>query len=1362
MSDVEIDFHKTWLGFVQPVEGLVFSIPVLVDAGCMERKPVALQQRLRELAQPTSPDPGAARQFRDLDQLLADILGLTPDLFDRGESLPADLSLYVPEGRQEIRPTLALRKQSTDEKSPRPGDSRGEGQGEGDLLPDASTPQSRAGAGYEMLVWSLPPGLDLDKPETATGPWEYAPAAKFDRLLRTCRVPIGLLTNHQVIRLIYAPHGEATGSITFSLATMADAGGRPVLDAFATLLSASRFFAVSPERQLPQILRDSRRRQANVTNQLADQVRNALEILLRGFEAAAGRDKTATLNDALDRADDHVYGGLLTVLLRLVFLLYAEDRELLPIGDGRYFRHYSVLGLFEQLQDDNANFPDTMVRRFGAWPRLVALFRIVFEGAQHGSMVLPARRGDLFDPERYPFLEGWPAAGGAPVDAAARAGVQVPSVDDESIYRVLEKLLYLDHQRLSYRALDVEQIGSVYEALMGFHVVRVPSRAVCVRGPRVWVAVSELLAAPPDRRAAWLEDEAGVDKSAVKKAGAEIKAAKTEDEMLAALQAIQARDTEVARPLQLILQPGAERRRTSSHYTPRSLSEPIVRRTLEPLIGAMTQVDGAPPSDRLLDLKICDPAMGSGAFLVAACRFLADQVVAAWTREGRLPSLASATEDVVTQARRLVAQRCLYGVDKNPFAVSLAKLSLWLVTLAKEEPFTFVDHALRHGDSLVGLSLDQIRAFHWKPESQLELVGKEIETAVDEALALRLRILELAREHGSAVTKEKERLLWDAEDALDRVRVIADLIAGAFFAADSDKARQAERNRRLDLVSAWLRDSGPVPAELRDLCDELRRDGEGRKGIPPFHWMTEFPEVFYGERSDPLDKDRVNRAAWMDAFVGNPPFAGKNGISAAGGDAYLPWLQQIHPGSHGNADLCAHFFRRADFLLGQHGTIGLIATNTIAQGDTRSTGLQHMVNGGAAIYDAVRSMKWPGEANVAVSVVHLAKGHLASVPGLRHRLDGTEVAAINSRLRPKPERPDPHPLAANAGLSFVGSYVLGMGFTLTPEERDALVRKNKRNAERIFPYLGGEEVNTSPGQTFDRYVINFGEMPLDEAEKWPDLIAIVREKVKPERDKLKNNPDGRHRKQFWWLFGRFTPALFSSLENRERCLVSARVTKHLCFSFQPSGRVCAETTNVFVIEDHARFVVLQSRIHEPWARLLSSSMRNDLRYSASDCFDTFPFPAAEALAPTGDLEAIGARLYETRARLMVERNQGLTTTYNQLKDPACDDPEILALRRLHEDLDRAVLAAYAWPDIPVPAYETPTTPATRAAQESFEDEIIDRLFALNATRAEKEQLQGSAKAATSPAKKAARKTGKGAAPDRQLSLDDPTTAKKPK
>src|SRR5262249_49196922 len=189
--------------------------------------------------------------------------------------------------------------------------------------------------------------------------------------------------------------------------------------------------------------------------------------------------------------------------------------------------------------------------------------------------------------------------------------------------------------------------------------------------------------------------------------------------------------------------------------------------------------------------------------------------------------------------------------------------------------------------------------------------------------------------------------------------------------------------------------------------------------------------------------------------------------------------------------------------------------------------------------------------------------------------------------------------------------------------------------KRIFPYLGGEELNTSPTQSFERYVISFGDMTLEEAERWPDLLAIVREKVKPERDNVNREA---HRK-YWWHFGDKRPALQAAVAPLDRCLVSARVTKHLCFSFQPTDRVFAETAFVFPFRDHARFAVLQSRAHEPWARLLSSTMEDRLRYSASDCFETFPFPRAAALP---SLEAIGRELYETRASYMIDTNQGLT------------------------------------------------------------------------------------------------------------------------
>jgi hypothetical protein len=337
MSDLETRFHETWLGMVQPVDGLVVSIPVLVDAQCMERQPPEKQARLLALCPPTREgDAGpAGRAIADLGRFFAELLGLGTDRFDEGETLPDALSLYVAEGKQTLRPTLALRKESPPPAAPEGAD---------------VTPAARAGARYEALVWDLPRGLELDRAETITGPWDYPPAAKLERLLRHCRVPIGLLTNREVVRLIYAPYGESSGSISFRVDDMATVGGRPILDAFVMLLAANRWFGVTEARALPAILAESRKRQANVTNELADQVFEALQILLRGFENAAERDGRDLLDDALARRGDHLYKGLLTVLLRLVFLLYSEDRGLLPVEQPIFSKHYSVVALFEQLQ----------------------------------------------------------------------------------------------------------------------------------------------------------------------------------------------------------------------------------------------------------------------------------------------------------------------------------------------------------------------------------------------------------------------------------------------------------------------------------------------------------------------------------------------------------------------------------------------------------------------------------------------------------------------------------------------------------------------------------------------------------------------------------------------------------------------------------------------------------------------------------------------------------------------------------------------------------------------------------------------------------------------------------------------------
>ena len=1364
MKDRDVRFHEEWLGLAQPIEGLVFSVPVLADAQIAPEIRTELSAQFESHV--ANGDNGAPR-LHSTPQFFREFLGYDqPGMIVPREEIPTELSFYAPEGGQEIRPSFALGRGPFEAEDPF-------------AVFEGSSPSpspTSLSDKYFALAWDLDAPIDLDHPESTTGPWRYPPTAKFERLLRHVGIPIGILSNGENVRLIYAPSGETTGHLTFRVKDLREPAGRPVLAALDLLLHARRAYQAAPQFTLEGLLAESRRRQADVTLELAKQVFEAVEILVAGFESASARDGTGNrldwLRPALEAEGDHFYQGVLSVVLRLVFLLYAEDQGLLPVEHPMYAQHLSLFGLYERLSHDAGAHPESMHHRFGAYGQLLALYRAVFFGVRHGSLVLPPRRGKLFDPNAYPFLEGgqpeWTAA---VVSPEARAQAVPPSIDDGTIYRILHQLVVFEGQRLSYRALDVEQIGSVYESLMGYHVVRTTSPAVRIGKHGVWVEADAVAAMSPTDRAKLFKETCGLNPGPAQALEKAIREGTTEarrhGEGEGAVASQQPPNRKLKRsegasrsgeasdqqqnplpsPLpsalpsvspclrgespvvealaaqamgkkadilrhkaatgRLVVQPGEERRRTGSHYTPRSLTEKVVKRTLEPLLACIGDNRTA---EQMLELKICDPAMGSGAFLVAACRELAGEIVQAWTRSGELPAILEQHGDAHLHARRLVAQKCLYGVDKNPAAVELAKLSLWLITLSKTLPFTFVDHALRHGDSLVGFDFDQIKAFHWKPQKQLELCEVTLREALEQAVELRQRILELADKEDPASQEEKRRLLDFSQQAIGRVRLVADVCVGAFFAESKDAARERERVRRLGLVEAWLAGDESKRAELEEMAHEIR------KAVSPFHWWIEFPEVFFEERPDPLEGGRVNRAALMEAVVGNPPFGGKNGIIDGNPEGYLDWLKVASPGAHGNSDLSAHFFRRASVLLGEHGTFGLIATNTIAQGDTRATGLKPLVESGWALYDATDSMAWPGAAAVTVSLVHAAHG---KARGAKPRLGGASVPVINTRLRPKPERPDPTVLLSNAGAAYVGSYVLGMGFTLTPEECDALVTRNPRNAERLFPYLGGEEVNTSPTQSPDRCVISFGQMSLEEAERWPDLIRIVREKVKPQRDQDKREV----RRKYWWRFGEVAPALYAAIAPLKRCLVTAVVTKHLMFSFQPTNRTFSHKLFVFPLDSFSPLATLQSRVHIPWAWLLSSTMKTDLNYSASDCFETFPFPRPDPRTVIPELEAIGEKLYETRAKYMVDTDQGLTKTYNAIKDPSCTDPRILELRELHEQMDRAVLDAYGWSDVAVPPY-CPLSDADRGAVQAFEDEVIDRLYVLNAERAREEELLG--------------------------------------
>ena len=743
----------------------------------------------------------------------------------------------------------------------------------------------------------------------------------------------------------------------------------------------------------------------------------------------------------------------------------------------------------------------------------------------------------------------------------------------------------------------------------------------------------------------------------------------------------------------LVFQPTEERRRSGSHYTPAQLTRLTVTDALRPWLERHGH---KPKPEDILKLRICDPAMGSGAFLVELCRFLAELLVKAWGQnlpKELMPSGSAYGEEPLIYARRLVAQGCIYGVDKNPFAVNLARLSLWLVTLSKNLPFTFVDHALKEGDSLVGVSMDRIDEV--TQEIQLGLFDGPPRSILQNLAAAREAVFSVDSRN-DADAERKQAALEEQQAASDTIRQVGDLLVAAFFQGSNAKARanlQEEKIRELN--------KGMSAEQIMAIRGEL---AAGPKGIRPFHWELEFPEVFQNGRGG------------FDAFVGNPPFAGKNTIADGSPAGFLDWLKQLHPESHGNADLVAHFFRRCFDLLRTEGAMGLIATNTIAQGDTRSTGLRwicHENRGKGTIYAARKRYRWPGVAAVVVSIVHVLKGAYSG----ERTLDGRRVEQITAFLFDKGGNEDPKPLKANAGKSFVGSYVLGMGFTFddsgeadddTPgipspiATMERLIAENPKNAEVIFPYIGGKEVNDSPTHAHHRYVINFGDRSEEECRReWPELMGIVEQKVKPERDRLNNNPDGRRRKQFWWHYGRPTSSLYQAIACDEQVMLVAQTSKYKAFTFLSNGFVFDQKLIIFPLGSKSRMIVMQSTVHLDWAEFMGSSMKDDPVYTPSLCFDPFGIPTALLDSTASDpaheatrqsLEAIGERYHQFRVELMVSNNEGLTSTYNRFHDPAETSEGILELRRLHDEMDLAVLAAYGWSEaLPTGSGTNPST-----------------------------------------------------------------------
>ncbi len=1288
-KDPAILAHQEWLGYVQPV-GLVVSIPAMLDASVRVNQNFAPEHRNFLEALPTGSDGEPIPAVSDFPEFAERVLGWSrSDLYGApgAPELPTSLEVPLLDYNETLRPTYALR----------------------EFEPAENAPE------WVLLIKVLPKGTDFDAvEEIGSRHWQASPQAKFERLLRQVHVPIGLLVNGQQIRLVYAPDKELSGYITFKLSDMVTVAGRPIFGAFHMLLSAERLYSVAERERLPAILANSRKYQNVVSTQLANQVLEALYELLRGFQAADDQAQGQLLHDVLAADPDHVYRGLLTTLLRMVFVLYAEDRGLLST-DPVFANYYSITGLYERLRIDDGRYPDTMDQRYGAWAQLLTLFQLVYRGGSHGAMRIPARDGYLFDPDRYLFLEG---------RRSPKDEVSIPQVPDGVLFRVLSKLLLLDGERISYRTLAVEQIGSVYEAIMGFelHVASGPSIAIKPakkNGAPTTLNLEALLRTAPEKRLKWFTDE--TDQKLTGKTVDLLKAAASVNDLMNALErkiAASVTPGIVAKGA-MIFQPSDERRRSGSHYTPSSLTGPIVEAALAPVLK---QLGDNPTPAQILHIKVCDPAMGSGAFLVEACRQLGSSLSRAWHAHNEAPVLPP-DEDEALHAQRQIAQRCLYGVDKNPMATDLAKLSLWLATLAKDHPFTFLDHSLRAGDSLVGLTRKEIAAFDWNPSTQMTLLEQRIRKTIETVSNYRQQIFAARDDVPYALQRQK---LDAAEDALNLPRQIGDAVIAAFFGAEKAKDRENIRVQLRNQITSDLREHGFIPVD--GIVDQtIAKLRTGTRKVHPFHWELEFPEVFGVS-------EHGQQTGGFDVIVGNPPFLGGTRISTVSGMTYFSWITTRFEHCGHLCDLVAYFFRRAFSLLRPSGTFGLIATNTISQGDTREGGLRRILIDGGTIYAAIRRFRWPSAVAVVVSVVHVIKQR-GEIPCV---LDGKKVSRVSAYLSGGENDESPARLFANPYFSL-GSKIYGQGFIFADDDEECtpisvfrnLIAKRPDLTKRVQPYIGGEEILTDPTQSYHRYVIMLSDIQSEEElDEWPELRDIVREKVKPGRDALGDNPNNVPLKRRWWAFQAHRPELYSRLRTMTRALVTSQVNPRFGFSFMPANRVFSQKAVVFCISSYSGFGTIQSRIHEVWARFLSSTSMELMSYTPSDCFETFPFP--NDWETKEGLEEAGEAYHKFRADLMIRNDEGLTKTYNRFHDPNEVSADIHRLRELHSVMDRTVLDAYGWQDIQVTCEffqefddEEEDDEGGRAKKRKYRyrwtddvhDEVLARLLDLNRQRA---------------------------------------------
>ncbi len=404
-----------------------------------------------------------------------------------------------------------------------------------------------------------------------------------------------------------------------------------------------------------------------------------------------------------------------------------------------------------------------------------------------------------------------------------------------------------------------------------------------------------------------------------------------------------------------------------------------------------------------------------------------------------------------------------------------------------------------------------------------------------------------------------------------------------------------------------------------------------------------------------------------DAIVGNPPFHGDRHLRGLFGDEYVGWLEQEF--GVGIKDYCVYWFRKSHENLASDSRAGLVGTNSVSQNRARSASLQYILDEGGVITDAVSSQDWPGEASVDVSIVNWVKE--PTNPPLATRLDGQELdEPISASLRPLSLAVDmAAELLANRGFAYYGPIPGGRGFVLEEEEAVSLLgRHGEAWREVVRPYLTGDDILSRPEHDPSRWIIDFGFMSLEEAMRFEEALLLVRERVKPQRDRTRRESYRRN----WWRFSEPIREMRTRLAGLDRYIAAPAQGKRILFVWADAWTCPSNLTTVFALDDDFSMGVLSSSAHRAWLLAQSSTLEDRTRYTTSSVFTTFPWP--DRTAGNTSVETAVSSLVRRRDELCIEHSMGLTQLYNLVDDGAFAD-----VAGLHSHLDDAVSDAYGWP-----------------------------------------------------------------------------------